>query len=214
MCGGAASRPLSPHPWQRARGRAIERPLPGPLRRCGARIHHLAGAKPDRQPHLGVGEDPQMELVRRVHEPRLGRIDLEALVLLADDGVLDPLQIAPVVDGRAVAALDRQPEHVAGVRPEGRRDPLDVDLVALVHVDALAPKRRSLRARRFHVDPEARGQHTRIERAIGQARGFEGAHRRQGRLEPLQRDGAVVQAVRAPLPTPPARLRPWGRPRR
>src|SRR6218665_1204303 len=67
--------------------RALRR-APG---RCGVRIHHLAFTKTHRQAHARVLKNPKVILIRGVDQARLGRIDLEGLVLVADDPVLDGL---------------------------------------------------------------------------------------------------------------------------
>lgn len=53
-----------------------------------------------------------MVLVRGVHDTALRRVQLHGLVLCPHDLVLDPLEVAPVVDGLAVEALDGQVDQL------------------------------------------------------------------------------------------------------
>lgn len=95
------------------------------------------GGVPEREPPLWVlrQEHEKVVLVCRVYQPRLCRVKLHGLELLADELILDALEVSPVVDCSLVPGLDRQFQELA----EWRRSSalLDVHLVPAVDEDAV-----------------------------------------------------------------------------
>jgi len=97
--------------------------LDGPLRNPALllRTQDASACRAERDA-LARWEDPQMEGVTSVDEPRFRRVDLDRLALETGDLVLDSLEMPPVVTGPAVEARDDQPEavlEVVGARGHG-----------------------------------------------------------------------------------------------
>src|SRR5690606_26061208 len=89
--------------------------------------------EPHGPPEVRVVEGPEVVLVGGVDETLLGGVELDGLVALAEDLVLDPLEVAPVVDGLLVEPLDGEVDEVGS--PHVRGLPADGALVAAVLVD-------------------------------------------------------------------------------
>jgi len=89
---------------------------------------------------------PEMILIRRVDETRLGGVKLDALRLRVDKLVLDALHVAPVPNLAPIASLNREMD----ARLRVHLCESHVDLIARVQPARVAVERRIVRHRHFY----------------------------------------------------------------